>query len=376
MRWLGLVLLGMAALGSVRADELVREEFEAQGQWTTRVAGKGSVELVAGGVSGKCLKITCADGGTAYYTLKLDPERISGQRLLVRAMIRTQDVVPGSQPYCTAKFHFGGKEGRTYFNRAKWFTGTSDWHEETFVAPMPDKLTDPVFDLAVQEASGTLFVDDLVIDDGLKAHMPLNLKPWANTNFSDGVAGDGRGGFLDTGRLDLRDLPERDVEFGGVAFYVLAAGENHGATCLALRGLERPAFPLAPPAVQTNKGQPAASVLVPVGHRGKAVAFLQAAGWADPARTAPCLVYTVDYADGESVQIPMREGHDIGRFDAPRDLPNWKVAWTANRAGTTVGLGITRWQNPRPTVTIASIGVRTPGQGAVPVVAAITLIRD
>lgn len=367
------VVLLTASVGL--CDVLLEETFESAGAWRKRVDEKCSIELVADGHAGRCVKIRCPEKGTAYYSVDLDPERIRGCRLKIRAMVRTEDVQQGEQVYAAAKFHVGGRSGGKPFNRAKWFVGTRDWHEETFVAPIPDDIEKPVFDLAIQSTSGTVWFDSLVIDDGLKACMVLDLAAVANTSLSDGVADDGAGGFLDTGRDNLRNVLRGDVVLGGYDFHILGPGQNHGATGVALRGIERPGFPQTPPSVKKPGNPTLSPAVVAVGRKGTGLLFLQAAGWVRPERTEPCLVYTVAYADGKLIEIPIMEGRDVGAFDSPQDLANWKVAWTETRWGKTVGLGVTTWSNPRPDIPIETISLHSPGTGAVPVVVAISLDR-
>lgn len=356
-------LLLFIASGSAWSDVVLKETFENQGQWRKQIRGKATVELVAGGFEGKCLKITSANEGMGYYSIDIDPDRVRGMNLTVRAKVKLDNVVQGAQPWCRAKIHVGTWVNKKLVHRPKLFDGTQDWHDQKLVAPIDEKAERVVLDLGIQMGSGTAYYDEIVVDDGLKPLVPLDLKPVANTSYSDGVADDGRGGFIDTGALDLRDLPTGEVRLGDSEFRPMRPGENFGVTCLVLRGLQRPKLPAKPKGV------------VKAGHKGRRLLFLQAGAWLDGKRQTPCLVYTVRYADGETVKVPMREGVDIGAFDAPQDLPNWKVLWKTERAGRTIGLGLTEWRNPRPDVAIQSIAVETPGKGAVPIVVAITLDR-
>jgi len=356
-------ILSLVASNSVWPDVLLTESFETQGQWRKQIRGKATVELVDGGFKGKCLKITSADKGMGYYSIDLDPKRVRGMTLMVRAKVKLDNVVQGAEPWCRAKIHVGTWVNKKLLHRPNLFDGTKDWHDQKLVAPIDERAERVVLDLAIQMGSGTAYFDELVVDDGLKPLVPLALKPVANTSYSDGVADDGRGGFIDTGELDLRELPTGDVQLGGCEFRIMRPGDNSGVTCVALRGLQRPKLPAKPKGV------------IKVGHKGHRLLFLQAAAWPDAERKTPCLVYTVRFADGKTVKVAMREGVDLGAFDAPRDLPNWKVAWKTERAGRTVGLGVTEWRNPRPDIAIQSIAVETPGKGAVPIVVAITLDR-
>ena len=356
-------ILLFIAVDSAWPDVVLKESFEAQGQWRKQVRGKAAVELVEDGFEGGCLRITSKKEGMGYYSIDIDPKRVRGMTLVIRAKVKLDNVVQGAQPWCRAKIHVGTWVNKKLVHRPKLFDGTKDWHDQTLVAPIDEKAERVVLDLGIQMGSGTAYYDELVVDDGLKPLVPLDLKPVANTSYSDGVADDGRGGFIDTGAVDLRDLPTGEVQLGEREFHLMRPGDNFGVTCLALRGLQRPKLPAKPKGV------------VKAGHKGRRLLFLQAAAWLDEKRETPCLVYTVRFVDGETVKVPMREGVDIGAFDGPQDLPNWQVVWKAKRAGRTIGLGVTEWRNPRPDVAIESIAVESPGKGAVPIVVAITLDR-
>jgi len=249
--------------------------------------------------------------------------------------------------------------GKTTQHRAQRFVGTMDWHDQVLVAPVPEHAERVVLDLGIQNGNGTAWFDDLVVDDGVKEHVPLNLKPAANAGFGGQMLDGGR--FLDAGGPDLRAIPVADLKLAGIDFYVMHGQENYGRTCIALRGAKRPDLPAR------------TETVIPVAQKGSRLFFLQAAAGLDASRKAPCLVYEVHYEDGTSAKIPMREGTDIGAFDKPKDLPNWKVAWTAKHGDATIGLGVTTWRNPKPGVPIAFIRLTTPGTGAVPIVVAVSL---
>jgi hypothetical protein len=343
------------------AETVLKDGFEQQGDWKKNIRGKGTIELVDGGAGGKCLKVTAQDGALAYYTIQLDPRRVRGKRLIIRAKVKLDDVRIGPEAYSTAKIHVAFTAGKKVRHRAQRFVGTADWHDQLLVAPIPEDAEKVVLDLGIQNGTGTAWFDDLVVDDGVAEHVPVSIRTVANTSYRDKVAGDGRGGFLDTGPMDLRSLPVGNIRLGGADFYILLPTENYGRTCVALRGRERPALPEK---IET---------VIPVGRKASRLFFLQAAAWADPKRKSVCLICTVHYGDGKVVHVPMCEGIDVGAFEAPRDLPNWKVAWTHKQDGRTVGLGVTTWKNTRPGQAIRFIRLRTPGRGAVPVVVAVSL---
>jgi hypothetical protein len=346
---------------AARAEPVLQEGFEQEGKWHKTLRGPGAVELVAGGLRGKCLKVTSRKRALAYYSIALQPKRVRGKRLTIRARVKLDNVVQGPEIYSTAKIHVGVTVGGRVEHRAKRFVGTSEWHHEVLIAPIPDNAEKVVLDLGIQNGSGTAWFDDLVVDDGVKEHVPLSLHTVANTNSRDRVAGDGRGGFLDAGAMDLRDVPVAGVRLAGVDFHVMPADENYGRTCVVLRGRKRPRLPAR---IET---------VVPVGRKGSRLYFLQAAAWADVKSRRPSLVCRVHYADGKSLPVTMREGVEIGSFELPKDLPNWKVAWTTKRDGRTLGLGVTTWVNPRPDVPIRFLRLSTPGTGGAPVLVAVSL---
>ncbi len=355
-----LLLLVLGPTGPTRAAQLLSEDFETRGAWRENVRGRGSIALAPGGVHGKCLKIVSEDQALVYYSLKLDPRKVRGKSILVRCKIRTKDVVQGPKTYSTAKVHIGVKvPDRRTLNFATRFTGTTDWRDVFLAADIPVDAREVVLDLGMQNATGTAWYDDLIVDDGVREQEILDIASVANTNFHDETPGDGIG-FLDAPGPDLRALPLSYVRFHGVDFYIRTPARNFGRTCVVLAGRNRPNLPKR---IET---------VVPVKMAVKRLFFLQAAAWCDPNRRRPCLRYTLRFDDGRTLDLPMREGVEIGALWAPVDLPGWKVAWETTVDGRKVGVGITEWRNPRPDVPISWIRLSGPGDGAVPVVLAIS----
>jgi len=342
------------------AEPVLVEGFDQQGSWRKAVRGKGAVELVDGGVEGKCLKTVSEDKALVYYSIGLPLDKVRGKRLVIRAKVKLEDVTQGPETYSTAKLHVGAIVGGKTQNFAQRFLGTRDWHDQVLVAAIPQDAARVTLDLGIQNGTGTAWFDNLVVDDGVKEHVPLSLRLAANASHNGAVTA-GSGSVLATGLFDLRNMPAADVRLAGTDFYVMAAGENYGRTCVALRGAAHPKLPAR---IETA---------VPVAAKASRLFFLQAAIGLDPSRKTPCLVYIVRYDDGKTVEIPIREGVDIGALDAPKDLANWKVAWTSKQGDGAIGLGVATWTNPRPSVPIRFIRLTTPGAGALPVVVAISL---
>jgi len=175
-------LATLLAAAIVCAEPVLTESFEQQGKWRKSLRGKGTVELVPGGVEGKCLKVTSADQALAYWSIDLDPTRVRGKRLIIRAKVKLDNVVIGPQTYSTAKLHVGAIVNKKTRNFAQRFVGTRDWHHQVLIAAIPEDADRVVLDLGIQNGTGTAWFDDLSVDDGVKQHHVVSLRPAANTS--------------------------------------------------------------------------------------------------------------------------------------------------------------------------------------------------
>jgi beta-galactosidase len=87
--------------------------------------------------------------------------------------------------------------------------------------------------------------------------------------------------------------------------------------------------------------------------------------------------YIVNYADGQSVTVPIYAEIDIDdyRQKTPTAIPGAQIAWTRPYEGTeysAVAYSM-QWNNPRPDVAIKSIDVTYgPDRRGVPVLLAVT----
>ena len=355
---------GWAASNSASAGVIFEDDFESlDARWTENINGPATIEIVPGGIEGNCLKVT-SEGGLGYLTTQLDPEQYAGTTVEVRGMVKLEDVEQGPEVYSTAKFHLGIDVGpdRTRVNRAARWLGTSDWAEKVLKADIDEEAVRIILDIGIQNGTGTVYFDNLVVRDTLGKGRPISLFPIANLGRSDGVPGDGKGSFLDLGMHDLYALPAGNLETEEVTLYVPQPGDNSGQTCVILKGTERPGFP--------EQTEP-----LPIGKKARSLHFLQAAAWADTAGQEPCLSYEIEYADGETTMVDMQAGMDIGNFDDPKPAGNWTIAWEGeNGTGKHVGVGVATWENPRPEVGIKSLRIRSAGNG-VPIVLAISYLR-
>ncbi|HEY0866852.1 MAG TPA: hypothetical protein VGE01_05725, partial [Fimbriimonas sp.] len=96
--------------------------------------------------------------------------------------------------------------------------------------------------------------------------------------------------------------------------------------------------------------------------------FLHAAQVARPAggeERPEVATYVVRYADGSSVEVPVRLGEEVGHWQqkSPLPLPNGRIGWAvpypgAGTVDTVPVLYVSQWQNPKPQVPIASLDLR------------------
>jgi hypothetical protein len=339
---------------SAQGGVLLRESFDQQGAWQKNIKGEGTIQLVQGGVSGTCLKVATGANAMVYYSLHLDPARVRGKRLFVRAKVKLENVTLGLQSYSTAKIHIGATVAGKVQNFAQRFLGTRDWHDQVLAAEIPKDATGVVLDLGIQNGNGTAWFDDLVVHDGETRFVCLDLRPVANASHA-GTA------FVGGGIPALDALPSGLVQFADVDFRILHPQENYGRTCVVLRGAKRPDLPAR------------IDTVIPVGAKAAKLVFLQAAAWPQEGRCGECLTYTIQFDDGRSIDAPIRECLEVGSVLNPRERPNWKLAWTAEHKAGRLGLGVCTWENPHPETAIRWIRLSTPGRDAVPIVLAISL---
>jgi hypothetical protein len=142
---------------------------------------------------------------------------------------------------------------------------------------------------------------------------------------------------------------------------------------------------LAGPGAKGNL--PAAVKDIPVGKKADVLFFLhtfhRTKDWKAPQddkkKDPPPVLfkYVVHYADGKTVDVPVRYGRGAGHWlsEQPQGLPEAAVAWAAappKDPKQQAAVYQMTWANPRPDQPIASIDVLS-GEGyGVPVILAIT----
>ena len=163
----------------------------------------------------------------------------------------------------------------------------------------------------------------------------IPLERGATTGFSDTVAGDHEGGWIDAGPNDLGVIPAGSRNYaGGIRFLVSSGKENPNRTCIVLGGPERDWMPQEAtlPALG-SKGTPA---------QGKFLYLLHAAEGMDRASGDVGSV-TVVYEDGSEGVLSVRAGADVGDWQQNRSHANAAMAWTDYNQSTQVALFASRF---------------------------------
>jgi hypothetical protein len=352
----------LVAVGGEAATVLTATFDTPDQNWKTHTLGQASCALVNGGLYGGCLRVAGA-GGLGFYSRELPLEASRGAKLSVRCQVKLDDVRRGPQTCSVAKvlLSVATPAGTQHF--AARGEGTTDWHQESLLAEVPQDATRVLLSLGLENAAGTAFFDALVVQNDRRGAKMLDLTPAANRGFVDEIAGDGKGGFTDDGPNDLRELKPGVLEWKGIPFRLADPKKGKGLGCVVLKGEERPGFPESPP-------KP-----VPVGVSASKLYVLHAAAWGKESRETPCVIYDLKYWDGRVAHLSIFEGREIGPLNSDADLDNWKVAWKGkNGKGELVALGVTEW-TVYDTTPIESLSART-YRGAVPVIVAVTAVQE
>lgn len=146
--------------------------------------------------------------------------------------------------------------------------------------------------------------------------------------------------WTNEGDNDLRDLPVGRQHFGAITFDVIDPALNAGRAVLRLDS-------------DPTRGLPSVKVPVP-NMRARSLHFLHTQAHSVPTH-AVIGRYTVQYADGTTATIWIRNGHEIGHWWGCTDLAGavdratTRVAWRgANPTWSNVGIHMFGWNNPHP----------------------------
>ncbi len=187
----------------------------------------------------------------------------------------------------------------------------------------------------------------------------IDLRPYANKSFSDDVSGDQLGGWTDQGDNDFRMIPLGKRMINGVPFEIIDPAPNKDKSCIILSGPFRTYYPGNVDGIN-------------VGANMSQLFFLHALAWGggDGSRVG---AYRINYADGTTEEVAMKDGVNVADWFCPGDLAEAQMGLTAkHRSGADVGLWVFAWDNPKPSTRIDSIDVLSDCNSAMPIVVAIT----
>lgn len=189
----------------------------------------------------------------------------------------------------------------------------------------------------------------------LNAFRCYALASYGNRGLSDEVAEDGQGGWTDQGSNDLRCFTPGRISAQNLPYLV-------GDKVIALRGKERPAFPLLSQAIDLD------------GVQAERLGFLHTLAW-NAAYREPVFHYELSYVDGQVLEIPVRYGMEASDWWDESEPLAARIAWRGNNAVHAVALQHLLWTNPRPEVALKTLRIRSLDTSSVPLVLALTALK-
>jgi len=278
-----------------------------------------------------------------------------GAKYTLSAWVKTRDV-NGKASVCIAWWKDGKWHSESY---AEGVSGTTDWKQISVTAKAPPQANSAMIYLNLGGSDGTAWFDDIHMTRGESFpgnFRSLDISTACNTGFTDEVAGDGKGGWTDQGKNDIRSLPTGDVNLRGIPFHIINPPENDGRACIVLKGKGRENFP--------------DSAVIPVNRKCDTVYFLHCCAWGRDAE--PVGSYEIVYGDGSTRKVPLRRGREIMDWWGCRDSKESAVGWEGSNAESDyIGLSIFPVKNPRPEAAIKEIRFTSLGR-AVPILVAVT----
>ncbi len=173
----------------------------------------------------------------------------------------------------------------------------------------------------------------------------VDLRPYANMGFRDDVERNGKGGWSDEGNNDLKYFPVGKQILRGIFFDVIDPQTNNGNSCV------EPFFMKD----RTLRG-------IKVGKKLEALYFLYGGTYTMGGPGEPMAFYNANYADGQTVKVPIRFGIEINDWwSEPPESAMVKRAWEGDN-GFRSPIYIThfQWRNPHPNREISSIDLVIP----------------
>lgn len=191
------------------------------------------------------------------------------------------------------------------------------------------------------------------------SYFPIDLTPVFNRALADETPGDGKGGWTDQGKNDMRLFPAGRQSFDGIEY--------------AIGSLENGAVMLASPHVKTERPLPR-TVPIAVGARFDSLFFLYTAAWAGDEKkngnklekvpNPVAAEMTVRYGDGTVEKLPFVVGRHVvdwwtdpswQQFAALNDNQVYSAWQGPNPAVARVIVLYRQWDNPHPDKEIKEI---------------------
>lgn len=197
------------------------------------------------------------------------------------------------------------------------------------------------------------------------AYRKLDLSTACNMGYWDTVAGDGKGGWTDQGRNDMRTflvnhVGRNDYEetgmvtpvppfpcqqtFNGVPFYLVDPKKNGGKGVISLGSS------MAPKLMTAARG-------IPVGARFERLHVVHAAAWLSRKYGTPVAKFVLHYEDGTSAEIPVKAIEDVCDWQSYQGGPNCKIAWSGANKVASVSIDQSVFANPNPQKTVKTLDV-------------------
>ena len=171
----------------------------------------------------------------------------------------------------------------------------------------------------------------------------FDLRKYANAGFADRTpAEDKKGGWLDQGDNDFRNVAAGRRTLRGVPFDVIEPEKNNDLAIIRVAGKQRPYFP------ESVKD-------IKLGGKYDRLYFLHTAGYAHEGTTSSCGAYRMRYADGTTADFRIDSGANIADWWNARDCPKAPIGLLVRSGkGANVAAYIAAWDNPHPEKEIVS----------------------
>ena len=244
-------------------------------------------------------------------------------------------------------------KGRLILDQRRWMTTN-----ETLTPLAKRNLSALALGLNVSIAPITP-VRELPVDI---AYRPIDLAPYANRALADDVAEDGKGGWSDQGPdADLRTFPTGKQSFHGIPF-IIGAGPKSIVTLDTRDG----------------KKDRLLESTIPVGYPVEGFYFIDGAAYGAGVEA----VYQIQYADGTSVDISLKDGENIrdwinkntGDFQQEKGTKT-VVVWTGScKMFSPITVYMMRWVNPKPEVPVKAVRFVNSGMSGVPSLIGLTAV--